>query len=84
MTKLWTTVGWTYEADHHCLDCGAERFAAQALADGEAVDGEGNEVTPLLVEHVSNMRYETINIEREPWLGLPCGTCHEIIDGTGE
>lgn len=84
MVKLWTCVGWQYEADHHCLDCGAKRFAAQWADNGVAVDGEGNEVTAILVEHVDSMRYETVHIEHEQWHGLTCGTCREVIDGTEE
>lgn len=40
-------IGYVYEADLHCLDCAHDRFGAQSLADGSAVDTEDNPVSPI-------------------------------------
>ena len=75
MTKV---IAYTYEADTHCVDCTVKRFGT--AEDGyveDAIDAEGNPVTPLFStdEWWANALYAGKRHE-----ALACGTCGEIID----
>jgi hypothetical protein len=41
--KAWTVVGYTYEADLHCVGCARARFADP----DHAIDSEGNPAHPI-------------------------------------
>ncbi len=59
--KAWTVIGYTYEADCHCVDCAVKRFGfgtAQTELPGDALldendipadqlDNEGNPIHPI-------------------------------------
>lgn len=70
-----SVLGYTYEADYHCLDCAAERF--RDIGTAEPIDNEGNPVNPIFASQIFDIRYECEQIEGEPYLGLTCGTCGE-------
>lgn len=70
--KSWEVIGYTYDADVHCIACAEKRFGASALsddADSPAIDGEGNEVHAMLAgeEH------------SEDGSAVHCGTCGDEI-----
>jgi hypothetical protein len=46
--KAWDIVGFTYDADVHCVECTAARFGAKLEdANDPPVDSEGNELHPI-------------------------------------
>jgi len=49
--KSFEVVGYAYDASIHCLDCTRARFGDQI--DG-AVDSEGNPVTPVFLDSVTD------------------------------
>lgn len=72
-------IAYSYEADHHCIECTYKRFGGtpySALEVERAVDNEGNPVHPL---------FDT-NEWHEPSISgvqtLSCGDCGRIIDQT--
>ena len=40
-------IGFTYEADTHCVDCATARFPGGLYDEPYAEDGEGNQVHPM-------------------------------------
>jgi len=62
-------VAWTYSAGRHCVTCANRRFGGAALADGRAVDDEGNHVHPVFA------------VDEWPEERGSCGTCHSVFVG---
>lgn len=69
-------IGYTYEADTHCVSCAVKRFAEVPHKGKEldehfipmrAEDGEGNEIHPM---------FSTDEQIEQPF----CGTCHQSIE----
>lgn len=61
-------IGYTYEADVHCVACTVERFGEEpgrGWVREDAVDNEGNAVHPVF----------SWDVEQDEW----CGTCGEKI-----
>lgn len=52
--KSFEVVGYAYEAAIHCVECAEKRFGAAALADGTAVDSEGNAVTAVFLDGIGD------------------------------
>lgn len=67
--KAWEVVGWTYDADVHCLDCAGERFGV-ALRDesNPPTDSEGNDVHPVFLSDIDGLTL------------LQCADCETFID----
>lgn len=66
--KAFAVLGYTFEADMHCLGCTAARFGDAVLEDGfEGVDSEGNPPHPIFA--------------CDSALTDACGTCHEPLWG---
>lgn len=65
-----TTIGYTYDADTHCLDCTVNRFgdAIDFQSDQGAIDSEGNPVHPIFTTD-----------ETSP-AGQWCGSCGDCFD----
>ena len=66
--KHWEIVGYTYDADAHCVTCAEERFGPQVHDDEQPPeDSEGNEIHPMFAgdEYSSE--------------GEHCGDCGEEI-----
>jgi predicted dehydrogenase len=48
--KSYEVIGYTYEADCHCLDCTRKRFGGEPEAvDYTATDNEGNDIHPIFL-----------------------------------
>ena len=63
---------YTYEADHHCIDCARDRFPMMTELDNNgATDNEGNPVGVV---------FTTDDMESYAWGGLRCDCGHEIIE----
>lgn len=47
--KAWEVIGYTYEADYHCVDCAEKRFGpgVDNLGKEPKYDNEGNMVHPI-------------------------------------
>lgn len=45
--KCYDVVGYTYEADVHCIDCARKRFGRRLDVDGLLEDGEGKLVNVI-------------------------------------
>lgn len=69
--KVYEVVGYTYEADTHCLDCTTKRFAVPGEDGPEIIDdtpdNEGNPIHPIFLGD---------EFDYTPF----CGTCHMRID----
>lgn len=67
--KTYEVVGYAYEADLHCLDCTCTRFGFPHTTDGndlEAIDNEGNAITPYFLGDTTSEDY--------------CGDCFTRLD----
>ena len=58
-------IGYSFEADHHCVACTEARFGAPVPEDAE--DDEGNPVHPIFASE---------EFEEEP----VCGDCFEPLE----
>lgn len=69
--KTYEIVGYTYEADTHCLDCATKRFKDHLDSNGfvreYVTDTEGNPIHPIFLGD---------EFDHTPF----CGTCREQID----
>lgn len=64
--KTYEVVGYTYEADYHCLTCAEKRFGQSVYnLDFEAEDHEGNPVHPIFLGSLEGDEH--------------CGDCLEAI-----
>lgn len=62
--KVWEVIGFTYEADYHCVPCTQKRFGRGPSV---SLDNEGNEVYPIFVS--DELDQDT-----------RCGDCGAVID----
>ena len=52
--KTFEVVGYSYEADLHCVGCATQRFGAQALTRRISPnDSEGNPIHPVFLEEAT-------------------------------
>ncbi len=68
LTPATEVVGYTYEADYHCVDCTRSRFGQESnehsYAEQGIVDSERNPIHPVFADS-------------ETRAGTACGTCYE-------
>lgn len=62
--KSYKVVGYSYEADYHCVSCAIERFGDPD--NPELEDSEGNPIHPLFLDQLEGGKY--------------CGDCLEEIE----
>jgi hypothetical protein len=86
-------IAYTYEADHHCLDCTVERFQYDkqdwtdwnfTAIDENGIyigqkDKEGNSVHPVFSTD-EWQEFDSFFLAENPIQYLVCGDCHTIID----
>jgi len=49
--KCFEVIGYTYEADCHCLQCTKNRFGGDPTeVDYERIDNEGNSIHPIFLD----------------------------------
>jgi hypothetical protein len=68
-------IGYTYEADEHCVNCTKNRFGDDAVAlhpKQECKDNDGNPIHPIF------------DIDEHPNTGIHCGDCGDEIYPAGE
>lgn len=66
--KAFDILGFSFEADLHCVECSIARFGEAGLeADSEVTDSEGNTPKPIFACEASLEDY--------------CGDCHEPLFG---
>ena len=73
-------IAYTYEADHHCIDCTVERFESNGF-NGEynVEDNEGNLIHSLYSTD-EWQEFDPSFLAENPTQYLVCGDCHTIID----
>jgi len=69
-------IGYTYEADYHCISCAEERFGVDQYGAVEGVDNEGNSTHPVFD---TDEWYVNAIYQGETHDTLSCGTCHTTI-----
>jgi hypothetical protein len=52
--KTYEVVGYTYEADLHCIDCATGRFGESLNSRRLPIDREGNEIHPVFLDQVTD------------------------------
>jgi hypothetical protein len=66
MRKSYEVIGYTYEADCHCLDCAGKRFPENDRCELYGTDREGNEIHPIFFD----TEFDSVPV---------CGDCFEIL-----
>ena len=83
LTNLMRIIGYTYEADAHCVECAKKRFRpAGFLASQKKVDGLEHYDEHLILlnqEDVEGNRIHPIFSNDQEFLGSHCGTCFKEI-----
>ena len=70
-------LGFTYDADSHCIPCAVKRFGDGGSPDilpSGVEDSEGNEPYPIFVDS------EWFDVSSDLCETLHCGTCGDLID----
>ena len=70
--KCFEVIGYTYEADVHCIECAKNRFGTSDPTNPylNITDNEGNSVYPIFLD--------------SEWDSHPvCGDCLELLDWGG-
>jgi hypothetical protein len=72
-------IGYTYEADYHCIECATKAFGYKLTHPervGKAIDSEGNEVHPVFD---TDEWYANAIYEGETHDTLNCGDCFALM-----
>ena len=71
-------IGYSYEADHHCIDCTNKRFGATPTYRIHR-DNEGNLIHAIFSTD-EWQEYDSSFLAENPTQYLVCGDCHTIIE----
>jgi hypothetical protein len=73
-------IGYTYEADYHCIECATKAFGFKLTNPervGHAIDSEGNEVVPVFD---TDEWYANYIYAGETYATLNCCDCAAELD----
>lgn len=74
-------IGYTYDADCHCIGCTQKRFAIPInyKRRGLNIEADENGVNPLAKDTEGNDVHPIFSTDEHPPEGIACGSCHTFF-----